>query len=208
MRKLLLTSAGLSNEEIKQEFLNLVMVKPIDSLKVIMISEQKNEQDKIFLDQAIENLKDLKIKQENISVFKLDDKFEYNLQDFDLLYMCGGNTYHYLDRIRQLDLVDKIKNFVESGKIYFGVSAGSILATPQIDNASPWDENDVKMKDLTGFNFVDFLIAVHINHKDMEIVRKLQQELKMPFRALTDDQAFLVKGDKIKLVGKGEEYKV
>jgi dipeptidase E len=106
------------------------------------------------------------------------DKFDLDLSAFDVLYMAGGNTFHIMDKIKKLGLFEKIKEIVNNGKIYFGVSAGSIMAGPNIGIASPWDENDINLTDYTGFNFVNFAVSPHYTEEEIDLIRNRQKRIK------------------------------
>ena len=78
-----------------------------------------------------------------------------HLAGFDVLYIQGGNTFHLLDQMRRSG-ADRIIRELVAGHltVYCGVSAGSIVAGPEIGIAgwSPdWDRNEVGLTDLMGF---------------------------------------------------------
>ena len=130
-----------------------------------------------------------------------------DLKDIDVIYVCGGNAFIYLDGIRKTGLDEKIKEFVKKGKVYFGVSAGSYLACPTIE-AATWkypDRNTINLKDLTALNLVPFLITAHFEEKYRSIIEKAARRIEYPIIALNDKQAILVKDKDIKIIGGGEK---
>ncbi len=206
--KLLLTSAGLSDEKIKNEFIK-ILNKSADQVRIIMCTFQRNDEEKYYVNLSVEELLSLGIKIENLAIFDLAGEHSpLDLADFDMIYMAGGNTFHIMDKIRKLILVEMIKDFVARGGLYFGVSAGSIMAGPNIGIAAPWDDNDIGLTDLEGFNFIDFAISPHYISEDNNLIKERQKELNIPVRLLTDQQAFLVKDGEITLIGDGEEIKI
>lgn len=56
-----------------------------------------------------------------------------------------------------------LDNLVEKGIIYVGVSAGSVLVTPDI-GLTWWNIED--SDDHTGLGIVDFIVCVHQNEND------------------------------------------
>ena len=91
-----------------------------------------------------------------------------------MIYVCGGNTFYLLYKIQESGFDKIIKQFVESGKLYFGVSAGSYVVCPTIEMAY-WkhpDRNDVGLEDLTGLSIVPFLITVHFEPKYTQDIKK------------------------------------
>ena len=206
--KLFLTSAGLKNEKVKAEFIKLFN-RPFEEINVIMFYLVKVKEEMFYINESIQELLDLGISKENLQQFNLaEDKKCEDLNNSDLVYVCGGNTFHYLDRLRKLECIEKIKDFVNMGGLYLGVSAGSVLAGLNINISSPWDENDIGLTDFIGFNFIDFAICPHYEYKDHEIIKQRQKDLDVPVRLLKDDQAFIVLDSEIKLVGEGKEIKI
>ena len=47
-----------------------------------------------------------------------------------------------------------------------GVSAGSMIMGPDVDENLTFDVNDVGLKDLSGFGYVDFYILPHWDWRD------------------------------------------
>src|SRR3989344_8018960 len=155
MKKLLLTSSGFSNSKIGEEFLKLLDKNPTD-VKVLFIptaSEYKleNGEEMFYVKESEKELIGLGISKENI--FWLDVKdtpMAGDVQSYDVMYVCGGNTFYLMDKLRKTGFDKKITDFVNSGKVYVGVSAGSVIAGPDISIASPFDPNDVDLKDMKG----------------------------------------------------------
>ena len=69
------------------------------------------------------------------------------------------------------------------------------------------NKNMVGLRNLKGLNLVPFDIFVHYQPEDVEIIR---QQIKSPrkrakkLKILTDEQAILVQGREVALIGKGE----
>ena len=83
------------------------------------------------------------------------------------------------------------------GTVYCGVSAGSIVAGPEIGIAawSPdWDRNEVGLTDLTGLRLVPFLLSPHYVPEDAALIAA-RLPLPHPILALRDGQAWVVDGD-------------
>ncbi len=71
----------------------------------------------------------------------------------------GGNTFHLLKSIQDLDLVEAIRAKVQNGTPYVGWSAGSNLACPTICTTN--DMPIVEPHTFEAFNFVPFQINPH-----------------------------------------------
>jgi peptidase E len=128
-----------------------------------------------------------------------------HLADYDALYIQGGNTFHLLDQMRRSGADRIIRELVAHGTVYCGVSAGSIVAGPEIGIAgwSPdWDRNEVGLTDLTGLRLVPVIISPHYVPEDAALIAA-RLPLPYPILALRDGQAWVVDGDDQYLVDPG-----
>ena len=64
-----------------------------------------------------------------------------------ILHIWGGNTFHYLKRIRELNLIPRIREFIDGDGVYVGTSAGSELMCPDLDANLTSDVNDIGLAD-------------------------------------------------------------
>jgi len=121
-----------------------------------------------------------------------------HLAGFDVLYVQGGNTFYLLDRMRRSGADGIIRKLVAAhGTVYCGVSAGSIIAGPDIGVAgwSPdWDCNEVGLTDPTGLHLVPFIVSPHYVPEDAALIAT-RLPLPYPILALRDGQAWVVDGD-------------
>jgi len=205
-KKLLLTSASFKNSEITKAFLDLFN-KELSQIKVLFIPTAANSKGAWrYVEKSREELKSLGIKLENI--FELDcDKAinEDELEDIGLIYVCGGNTFHLLCKLRESGFDKKIIELVNGGVVYVGVSAGSILAGPNIEisgSGSDRDPNKVDLKDLSALNLTNKIVFPHYTDKEKVTIDKLKKKYKDDVIPLTDEQALLIRGDKVDLIGK------
>lgn len=207
--KLLLTSAGWwKNPDIGKEFLKLVGKKPADIRIFLVITPVKYLKRNKYILRQFKQFKGIKIPERNITFFQLDKKVrQADLKNIDVIFVFGGNTFEYLDRIRKTGLDKIIKNFVKKGGAYLGLSAGSYVACPTIE-AAGWkhaNRNMVGLKNLRGLNLVPFLITAHFNEELRLIIEKVAKKTKREVIALTDKQAILIKGKSKKIIGSGKK---
>jgi dipeptidase E len=211
MKKMLLTSDGISNVKLKKEFLRM-LPKDVSKIKVLMIiTAGKHCKNTVkYTKESIRELTDVGIDIKSVELLDIDNKKILSVKRrFDVLYVCGGNTFFLLKKIRQSRFNVAIKNFVKSGKIYIGVSAGSYIACPTIDMAT-WkhlDTNMVGLKDLTALGLVPFIAVAHFAKKYEDVIRKGASSSKYKVMILKDGQGVSVIGNKFKLVGIGKGVK-
>jgi len=209
MRKLLLTSQGVS-QELKDVFLSL-LDKPVYQIKVVFVvtaayGEQPNPAwlevyRKQLRDYGINNIEDLDVKGKN------QTELEKIVSDKDTIFVNGGNTFYLLKWVKESGFDKVIKDHVNKGKLYLGISAGSYIACPTIEQSN-WkhaDNNKVGLTDLSALNLIPFLISAHFEEKYRPVIEQAAKSCLYPVVALNDTQAILVEGDKYKLVGKGKK---
>ena len=208
MKTLLLTSAGM---QVKEEILEILPKSPSQTKVAHVVTASKGEKDTSYVVEDTKTMEGLGFQVESIDIEgSSEDELRKLFERFDIIYVQGGNTFYLLKAVRESGFDKVVKEFIEQGKIYIGVSAGSILMGPTIETAN-WggaDRNEAQIKDLNGLNFVPFLISPHYTKGDEELLKREISKWHYPVRFLTDAQAFLIQDDTITLVGKGAEIKL
>lgn len=191
--KLLLTSAGFENPKVGKEFLKLID-KPVSKVKVIFVPTAARTKEELFyVDKSKKELLDVGILNQNIKTLDLDHKISFEEVDsFDVIYVCGGNTFYLLYKVREAGFDIITKQFLEKRGIYVGASAGSIIVGPDIKIASFGDKNDIGLKDLTGLNLVDVAVFPHFTEKDRQAVEEFKKKVDYSVLPLTDNQALSI----------------
>jgi dipeptidase E len=190
MKKILLTSTGLSNPKIRDFF-----VSQFDTLadkKACLIFTIREESDWQWLSNYDEELNRIGLQYSKVNIS--EEKDLSDLPEFDVYYVCGGNTFYILNRLRKTNLDKVILKAIEDSKFYIGVSAGSIIAGPSIEAASigEGDVNDIEINDLTGFNMVPFHVSPHYTENDKKDVEEFCSVKKETIVPITDEQALFV----------------
>ncbi len=202
MVRLLLTSAGLVNAKLVQEFLDL-LEKPVSGVKVVLVPTASRSKEELeYVEESKEELKSLGVKE--VKTLNLDKKISYEeLKGYDCVYVCGGNTFYLLKKVRESGFDKVLERFLKENKLYVGVSAGSILAGPSIEIAgwgSEGDQNDVHLKELAGLNFTKIAVYPHFKEKLKGEVEEFKKKVKYKVISLTDEQALLVKAQSEKII--------
>ncbi len=204
MKRLLLTSNGFENPKIGKEFLKLVN-KPVTEIKSLFIPNASRTKEELhYISLSKKELIDLGIEKENIIEYNLDrDVSDGELENIDVVYMCGGNTFYLLYKVRESKFDEKINEIVNKGIVYVGVSAGSMIIGPDIDVSGireEWDKNDIGIKDLTGLNLIKERISPHYINEDKEAIQKFERETGKKVTPLRDNQAILIKDNEINVI--------
>lgn len=131
--RVLLTSAGLETEEIKECLMEMVG-KEMSMVKALFIPTAAVNADAIaVLPKCMNDLLKCGISNKNIRVYDLHAGMELEeLQQYDVVYLCGGDTYYLLERINDTKFNESLMAYINSNGLVIGVSAGSLIFTNNI----------------------------------------------------------------------------
>ena len=135
---------------------------------------------------------------------KPPQKLEAALQNTDIVYMAGGNTFYLLKQLRDTGFDKLLTQYVEAGVLYAGASAGSLVAGLDIEPVATIDEPE-KGKGLTSTRGLGWIDAVPMPHYDIaraKTIGDIMEKYKDTFAIvpLTDDEAIVAEGDAWKVV--------
>lgn len=200
IKKLLLTSAGFANPE-TVEVLMKEIPKQAEWCKVLMVAYSQNKTEESYVAASKKELESLGFK--NVTILNLHKPTKPDSSD--IIYVCGGNTYAILQKMKETGMDKFIIDSVNKGALYIGVSAGSIMAGDTIEIAgwgSEGDKNEGNLKDLTGFGFTDVAVFPHYQISQKDEVAEFKKEATYPIVEITDNQMVFVRGSRVKKIGR------
>ncbi len=191
--RLLLTSTGFVNKKIADVFLKQ-LAKPVEKCRVLIVAYAINSQEQFYVDESVQEIKEIGFK--DVIVLNMHYPIDVNsIINCDAIYVCGGNTFAILNKLRETKLDKLIINQVNLGAFYIGVSAGSIIAGPNIE-ISGWgtegDKNEIGLEDLSGFNFTGIVVFPHFHEELRSEVEEFRKKVKYRVMELTDNQAIFI----------------
>lgn len=133
--RVLLTSCGLETEGIKDKFLEMLGKDAIDA-KALFIPTAAIDADAIsVLPKCMNDLLKYHIPKENITVYDLHRPMSQDrLGQYDVVYICGGNTAYLLDRINEQGFGKTLLQYISDDGFVIGVSAGSLIFANNLTN--------------------------------------------------------------------------
>ncbi len=140
--------------------------------------------------------------------FELDNEYQPNLLNSllscDAIHLSGGNTYYFLHWLRRRNMMDTLVQYVAKGGVLIGVSAGSILMTPDIStSAFCRDETIEGETDFSGLKLVDFSFVPHFGDSpyNLDEIRKYSHDHKTVVYAVRDSGGIVVIENEVKCIG-------
>ncbi len=211
--KLLLTSAGITNDSIKKALLKL-NGKPFAESKLAFIPTAANieEGDKDWFIDDIVHCKDLGLSAIDIvDISALTREiWEKRLRAADIIVVGGGNTYYLMYWIITSGLTEIIDELLET-RVYMGISAGSMVQTQNLalsQSAKIYSEYIGHEPVEHGLGNVPFHIRPHLNSPWFPLASEANislraRELKEPVYAIDDNTAIQIVDGEVEIISEG-----
>jgi dipeptidase E len=125
------------------------------------------------------------------------------LLDSDIVYLAGGNTYHFLAHLRGSGFLKALGQFAWRGGVVAGLSAGAHLLTPHIRLAGypdfDCDSNDIGLgpRSLSALDLVNFEFFPHYRHSSRYrlALQRYSRFSNRPLYACRDGSGIVIEGD-------------
>jgi dipeptidase E len=205
MKTLILASSG---NLIAANNVNHFLPKPLNKAKILYVTTaSKKVNDASYVERTRQKMDELNFSYTEFDIVgKSEEELKKALNTSDILYVEGGNTFYLLKAVRDTGFEKIVKEAIENGLVYWGVSAGSYIACPSIIMATWSDRFDrCGVTDWTAMNLVPFLIKAHYTPDILGTLKEKVKDLQLPLRVLNDEQAVLVKDGEVQLIGDGDE---
>ncbi len=145
------------------------------------------------------------------SYFAIDTDFTMaeleSALDSSAIFLSGGNTFCFLQALKQKDLLSALALFARRGGVLIGQSAGGVIMTPTIevvgDALEFGDENSVGLKDLSGLNLTSFEFSPHFSGSETAIrsLCSYSEKKPNPVYACSDGAGIIVEGESLSCIG-------
>lgn len=135
----------------------------------------------------------------------LDDLANKQLKDlklFDAIYIGGGNTWGLMKEIKESGFSDLLIQYVESGGVIYGGSAGAIILGRRIDISD--DTNIVKWPNNFGLRLLgNYSVACHYKIEEVDRFKARAMENSLPIICLPEDAGLIIEDTTARCVGSG-----
>lgn len=209
--KLLLTSAGLTNQSITKALYEL-LDKPKSKPKIAFIPTAANVEDgdKDWLINDLNNLVKANFEVDIVDISAISKEIWLpRLQQSSIILFGGGNTFHLMYWLNKSGLNEELPQLLKT-RVYAGISAGSCITGPTIYNSvqNLFDEK-YNLKIIQGLNLVPFQFIPHLNSPHFSNItknnlKKTSSSISDPIYALDDNSALKIINKKIQIITEGE----
>ena len=202
---LFLTSNGLTSPALQNEFRNAIA--NIGKRCAIIPTAMEKEKDK---EQWLEETKN------KLSAYGLECEFFWlgkdenqKLEEYDAVYICGGNVFYLMQVIKQCCAEDVLRKIAHE-KVVVGVSAGSLIMQKDLElirDLIPRMNKRVKLRDLTALDVTNNI--EHLPHKTRYIgiidafekrVKTYERKVGHKVICLEDGQGIIIDGESHRVI--------
>ncbi|MBI2610039.1 Type 1 glutamine amidotransferase-like domain-containing protein [Candidatus Giovannonibacteria bacterium] len=123
----------------------------------------------------------------------LSDKNYSDLEEFNAIYIGGGNTWNLIKEIREKNFGLILKKYLESGGLIYGGSAGAVILGNRIDAQD--DKNEPALLDNIGLNILGkYSVATHYKAEFKEKYLAWVSKENQPLLCLPEETGFAYDG--------------
>jgi len=188
--KLILSSCDFRNEKSQKVIIENLPCS-IDKCKLLFIPNEKAIAESVSSDLYYSRMQEFGFMKENVYVFDRSNPDEFRNLNIDVIYISGGNTFGTLDKIRKAGFDKDIINYVKSGVVYIGGSAGAHIASKDIKHVEKYDENTVGITDYSGLGLFDGILICHYTDERKADFARLSASSEYKVFALTDEDSVI-----------------
>jgi dipeptidase E len=117
-----------------------------------------------------------------------------NVDNFDAIYIGGGNTWSLMKEIRDTAFDDRLIKYFKNGGIIYGGSAGAIVLGKKINTHD--DKNEAKLEDVSGLNILDnYSVTCHFKKEQAKQYQEWALLNKSPIVCLTEETGLVIEND-------------
>ena len=190
--KLILSSCDFGNPT-SARFISDHLCKPISDCKVLYFPNERVTPEKIKSGKYEARVAVFGFQKKNIYVANYFEPTPFFDLDIDVIYVSGGNTFGTMKLIRDSGFDKAIVDYVHSGVVYIGGSAGAHIATADIAHVAKYDKDTFDLSDFSGLGLYKGILICHYTEERKADFDTLNSLGKYRVIALRDDQSILIK---------------
>jgi dipeptidase E len=188
---IILTSIGTSTEICRNKILELLLSLKNKNAILITTAAKDKENNKwnILTKQQL-----LSLGYENVDFHDLETSPIINIENYDTIYVCGGNTFKLMKAVKESNFKEKVLNVLNRGGIYIGASAGALILSPTISIAGEVepDDNEVGLEDMSGMNIIDFEILPHYSPEQDPQISDYKLKTNIEIKLITNEEIIVL----------------
>ena len=133
---------------------------------------------------------------------------ENELEEFDAIYMGGGNTYSLLAELIQSGFDHPLRAYAENGGILYGGSAGAVVLGKDIRTVSHMDRNNVRLTEEQCLDLANnHAIWPHYHSGEDTLIEEFVRVHQQPVLAISERSGVVFEAGRMRTVGFEPSYR-
>ena len=130
------------------------------------------------------------------------------LDQFDAVYIGGGNTFSLLAELRKSGFEHHLGEYAHRGKAVYGGSAGAAVLGRDIRTVNYLDRNEVGLVETKGLDLAEgHAIWVHYQPQDDNLIDTYVRQSRQPVIALSERSGIVIEEESMRAVGFEPAYR-
>lgn len=130
---------------------------------------------------------------ENIYVIDAEEPELCKKDNFDIIYVPGGNPFKLLSQVQKCNIKQWIIDMVDNGAIYFGVSSGADFACGNLEYLKIVDDCNFEIKDYDGLGLIEEKVLCHVDQRDMATLQQVKDYDERKTIFLRNDEIYAIR---------------
>lgn len=190
--KLILSSCDFRNPK-SAKFIVDHLDKPISACKVLYFPNEKVTPERIKSGMYQSRVSSFGFQMENVYVANYFEPTPFLNLNIDAIYASGGNTFGTMKLLRDSGLDKAIVDYVQSGVVYIGGSAGAHIATADISHVAKYDTDTYGLTDFSGLGLYRGILICHYTEDRKEDYQKLKALGQYNVTCLSDSESMVIR---------------
>ena len=132
----------------------------------------------------------------------LSERQASELDEFDAVYIGGGNTFALLAELQKSGFEHHLKEYAYRGKAIYGGSAGAAVLGRDIRTVNYLDRNEVGLVETRGLDLTaGHAVWVHYQPQDDKLIEAYVHQYQQPVIALSERSGIVIDEVEMRAVG-------
>ncbi len=110
----------------------------------------------------------------------------------DYIYVPGGDPFKLLSSLQNENQIEKIKEWVNKGSIYIGISAGAYVATENIEYVRQLESKEVNISSCDALVLVKASFICHNDQYGLPYYHAVKRETDAPVYTIKNDEILVL----------------
>jgi dipeptidase E len=138
----------------------------------------------------------------------LTEHQSHELEEFEAIYIGGGNTYSLLAELINSGFDRYLKTYAQSGGVIYGGSAGAVVLGKDIRTVTNMDRNHIGLVEVNCLNLAkDYSIVPHYQPDMDKLIAEFARNYRRPVLGIPERSGVVIESGRMRMVGFEPSYR-